>query len=260
MSLFTIFAILLTIAYAIGYVTMIIMDVTAKPNNDEQQSVSIAIGEQHEQHTEEDFATRTVKENSSGGFDFVDKTRKAEETPIEEAEETKQNIEEKKEASSSESNPSSEPSEPEPDKEEQNAPSPETAPEESDVANEPDSTKEDNPEEDLHEEVNEDEETDNSNITIVDFSEAHKQEEKPSEPFDESQFFDQDKLHPQYGVSQVIEPKPDNAVQKLADRLTSKLEPTSIKEKMMSQQTLLAQLKSKNNETNIEHQNEYVNM
>lgn len=254
MSLFTIFAILFTIANVLYYATMITRDVTAKPNKGEEQSVNISVGEDGAQHNEEDFTPKTVKENSTGGFDFVNPIPKVEEAPIEEAEESKQDIKEEKEELSSTDTPPTEPSVPKPGNKEQDTTPSESTPEEASSAKEQETS-----EGEQSEEIQEEEETENSNITIVDFSKAPKSEEKASKPFDESEFFDQDKLQPQYGVSQVIEPKPDPAVQKRTDNILSKLEPTSIKEKMMSQQALVENIKN-NPETNIEHQNVYANV
>lgn len=269
MEPFIFFAIILTIAYVLYYLGLIAVDLTAKPKQEGGHEETILMENSSNKEKDEEPAPQTVSENpETGGFDIVKPGIPTEKAPekIAEAESTPVAEEEKKEDETA--------SKPQPNEETQvhkeaasEDPAPETSSEsesEETPANPPVPSQaseptepEEHPEED---EPEEQEDLGASNISIVDFSDAPLSPQVHTEPFDINKAFDPDKLQPQYGVSEVYEAKPDPLVQKLTDGTNLKMENISVKEAMMGQQDFLEQVRNKNNETNIEHQNEYVNM
>lgn len=269
MEPFIFFAVILTIAYVLYYLGLIAVDLTAKPKQEDGREETILMENSSNKEQDEEPAPQTVSENpETGGFDIVKPGIPMEKVPekIAEAETTPAAEEEKKEdETASETQPDKEPQD---HKEEASEdPAPET-PSESESEETPaispapspaDEPKK--PEENSEEcEPEEPEDLGASNISIVDFSDASLSPQVHTEPFDINKAFDPDKLQPQYGVSEVYEAKPDPLVQKLTDGTNLKMENISVKEAMMGQQEFLEQVRNKNNETNIEHQNEYVNM
>lgn len=268
MEPFIFFAVILTIAYVLYYLGLIAVDLTAKPKQEDGREETILM-ENSSKEQDEEPTPQTVSENlETGGFDIVKPGIPTEKVPekIAEAETTPSAEEKKKEdETASEPQPNKEPQAPQEeasDKPASNTPSESEsgdppvespAPSQAEEPTEP----EEKPEED---EPKEQEDLGASNISIVDFSDASLSPQVHTEPFDINKAFDPDKLQPQYGVSEVYEAKPDPLVLKLTDGTNVKMENISVKEAMMGQQEFLEQVRNKNNETNIEHQNEYVNM
>ena len=265
------FAILLTIAYVIYYVAIIFIDMYAKPQKEEGHVEHIPMEGSNNNEQDEEPAPQTVSENpETGGFDIVKPgipAESASEEIAEEAEEPAPTAEEEKKEDETPSDPQSADT-PETHKEEvAEEPAPETPSEDASEeasAEAPATSQEeepDEPEENPIEAVPEEkEDLGASNISIVDFSEASISPQVHTELFDVNKAFDPDKLQPQYGVSEVYEAKVDPLVQKFTDNTNLKMEDISVKEAMLNQQEMLAQIQNQNNETNIEHQNEYVNM
>lgn len=73
MSPFSIYAIVLTIALILYYITLITMDLNAKNKKDNKNELTIASGDDTEEDDEE-YTPQSVVETSSGSFSFVNNT------------------------------------------------------------------------------------------------------------------------------------------------------------------------------------------
>lgn len=73
MSPFSIYAIVLTIALILYYISLITMDLNAKNKKDNKNELTIASGDDTEEDDEE-YTPQSVVETSSGSFSFVNNT------------------------------------------------------------------------------------------------------------------------------------------------------------------------------------------
>lgn len=240
MSPFIIFAIVLTIAYLLYYAAIITMDLVQKPKDDDKHAESIPIGGENDNNADAEPAPRTVRENPlTGGFDFGECAQQPEEVPSEtepeEAQEVKEGI----------------PEPPVPTPSTNEAPAEQDVPKESQPEEAPAPPKAEEAENFAEEET----EIADPHITSVDFLTKSPKKEPSNKPFDESKAFNQNKILPQYGVSETYDEKKDDAVERRAYEATRNLKDnkTSILGGLKTKSQISHELQTNSTQTNIEH-------
>lgn len=240
MSPFIIFAIILTLAYLLYYVTNILVDIKAKPKQNEEEGQSIAVGDAQED--KDDFTPpKAVVENTmTGGFEFVNPENKIEEAPAEAVEPTQSPMEHEEENCRPETTEPSEASQPQSNEKQSESVTedPNEAVQEPEDVSEPEVEEEEVP-----------------GVTKVDFSDA-PQAEEPSEPFDETDAFDPDLALPQYGVTAVVGEKKDTEAGRIVSTVNDKLISAPYRIGCLMTETELKEDVQKNSNTNIEHTDE----
>ena len=233
MSLFMIFAIVLTIAYVLYYATMITMDLNAKSKKEGELEETIPAIDGKE--TDEEYMPQTVVENTeTGGFSFMEAPGDEEENvPEEEHNDILSNTPDNEQEQNFENDPEIQ----------------EGASDESEADNSSGTTEEkrsidETPEEDT--------------IPTVDFSKALEPVASSEEPFDESKVFDADLAQPQYAVSSIIGNKADKVLAQRIENIEQKLQSCRAEGKLINPFEFANEAKGDREKSNIEFKDEYT--
>ncbi len=222
MSPFTIFAIVLTIAYILYYATLITMDLKAKSKDAEKASETISAGDGEE----DDFGIKSrdvVEDTVSGGFNITEPSTSSDNGNIvEEATDHEEDIL--------------------PEETLEIPPSTLTADdEEGEISDSSEESQED------------------TGISTIPFAGTAPEEEGKEKPFEETDAFNPDLAQPQYGISTIIENPVDAAVQKNVDDLNQALlTNTKPKGNLRPPEEFASLMNTRRENSNIDYHDEYT--
>lgn len=255
MSPFSIYAIVLTIALILYYITLITMDLNAKNKKDNKNELTIASGDDTEEDDEE-YTPQSVVETSSGSFSFVNNTEDPKEN--EEIQEAPEEITYQKESGKDELKEEHKDSEnQDSDKEVQNQEEDKatdqqetTQPQESDI----DSEAKDAEKSSEEESANSEEE--NSMFQAEDISSVFGKE-TPRKDLSNSELFDENLRTTKYTVNKTFAPKPSKNVTEILDTINNSLENVQLFQNgLMTPEELTKMVRENKENCNIERHDE----
>lgn len=223
MSPFTIFAIVLTIAYILYYATLITMDLKAKSKDAEKATETISAGDGEE----DDFGIKSrdvVEDTVSGGFNITEPSLSSDDGGI--VEEATDHAEDILQEETPEVPPATLPS---------------------------------NDEEDEIEESEEEEEQEDNGISTIPFEGTSSEDDGEDKPFEETDAFNPDLAQPHYGISAIVGNPVDAAVQKNVDDLNQALlTNTKPKGNLKHPEEFASLIQTRRETSNIEYHDEYT--
>lgn len=267
-----IYAIVLTIALILYYITLIMTDLNAKNKKENKNELTINSGDDTEDEDEE-YAPQSVVETSSGGFDFVNASEEPNETEeIQEAteevayEEKSTNSHEKGVETSDESKDSEleEDKTERPEENEVDNNQPETVQEDKEQIIEGEKDENSSIEETAQEEAqdkenSEDKENEKSATKEEDFgiqSESFGtclETDTPQKDLSNSELFDEKLRTTKYGVNQTYGPKVSKAVENSIDTINNSLEQIErVQKGIMNPAEMMKMMKDNKENSNIE--------
>lgn len=255
MSPFSIYAIVLTIALILYYITLITMDLNAKNKKDNKNELTIASGDDTEEDDEE-YTPQSVVETSSGSFSFVNNTEDPKENEeIQEAPEeiTYQEESGKDELKEEHKDSENQDSELEVQNQEEDKATDQqetTQPQESDI----DSEAKDAEKSSEEESANSEEE--NSMFQAEDISPVFGKE-TPRKDLSNSELFDENLRTTKYTVNKTFAPKPSKNVTEILDTINNSLENVQLFQNgLMTPEELTKMVRENKENCNIERHDE----
>lgn len=255
MSPFSIYAIVLTIALILYYITLITMDLNAKNKKDNKNELTIASGDDTEEDDEE-YTPQSVVETSSGSFSFVNNTEAPKENEeIQEAPEeiTYQEESGKDELKEEHKDSENQDSESEVQNQEEDKATDQqetTQPQESDI----DSEAKDAEKSSEEESANSEEE--NSMFQAEDISSVFGKE-TPRKDLSNSELFDENLRTTKYTVNKTFAPKPSKNVTEILDTINNSLENVQLfPNGLMTPEELTKMVRENKENCNIERHDE----
>ena len=255
MSPFSIYAIVLTIALILYYITLITMDLNAKNKKDNKNELTIASGDDTEEDDEE-YTPQSVVETSSGSFSFVNNTEDPKEN--EEIQEAPEEITYQKESGKDElkeehKDSENQDSESEVQNQEEDKATDQqetTQPQESDI----DSEAKDAEKSSEEESANSEEE--NSMFQAEDISSVFGKE-TPRNDLSNSELFDENLRTTKYTVNKTFAPKPSKNVTEILDTINNSIENVQLFQNALMTPEELTKMGRENKENcNIERHDE----
>lgn len=255
MSPFSIYAIVLTIALILYYITLITMDLNAKNKKDNKNELTIASGDDTEEDDEE-YTPQSVVETSSGSFSFVNNTEDPKEN--EEIQEAPEEITYQKESGKDElkeehKDSENQDSESEVQNQEEDKATDQqetTQPQESDI----DSEAKDAEKSSEEESANSEEE--NSMFQAEDISSVFGKE-TPRKDLINSELFDENLRTTKYTVNKTFAPKPSKNVTEILDTINNSLENVQLFQNgLMTPEELTKMVRENKENCNIERHDE----
>ena len=255
MSPFSIYAIVLTIALILYYITLITMDLNAKNKKDNKNELTIASGDDTEEDDEE-YTPQSVVETSSGSFSFVNNTEDPKEN--EEIQEAPEEITYQKESGKDElkeehKDSENQDSESEVQNQEEDKATDQqetTQPQESDI----DSEAKDAEKSSEEESANSEEE--NSMFQAEDISSVFGKE-APRKDLSNSELFDENLRTTKYTVNKTFAPKPSKNVTEILDTINNSLENVQLFQNgLMTPEELTKMVRENKENCNIERHDE----